>query len=242
MAISDGYSAEIRKNLSYFPAWEPGDKVSPGDVGELIKGVFHRQTTLRELFPALQLVIERDAKPNTTAFQSANAVTMQAKGEGSIPTTGAATAAVSAQILFSRAGAVVYHALNCTRRYIGNLLAVRGHIDRNRQGWPKGHVLVSHVEEAERFAVFISNGAGASVNLSGNADVLKEFKLADANVAVTSASNVGYQRISSGPILLRLYGFGFLGGVKLLSREEEVSSKAVEEVLRELSARDPAND
>jgi hypothetical protein len=241
MGISDRYSAEVRKHLSYFPTWEPGDNVSPGDVGELIKGVFHRQTTLPDLFSTVALSIERDAKPNTTAFQSAKGVTIQTKGEGTTAGTGAVKADVSAQIVFSREGAVLYHALNSTRRYITNLLEVRQHIDRHRESWPKGHVLVSHVEDAERFAVFISSAAGESVNLTGNVNALEKFELADASLAVTAKSNVGYQRISSGPILLRLYGFGFFGGVKLLSREPSQARSAAEE-FEELSARDPAHD
>src|SRR4051794_33359388 len=109
MGISEQYSKEIRKNLSYFPSWEPGDQVAPGDVGELIKGVFHRQTTLQKLFPELTVTVKRDAQPNLTKFQSKDAISVRLQGGAFVPDAGTATV----ELAFSRAGAVVFHAVNC---------------------------------------------------------------------------------------------------------------------------------
>jgi hypothetical protein len=239
MGVSEQYSKEIRKNLSYFPSWEPGDQVAPGDVGELIQGVFHRQTTLTRLFPELTVTVKRDAKPNVVMFQSDNAVSVRLQGGASVP--GAVNGSV--ELDFSRAGAVVFHAVNCTRRYIDNLHETREFIvqkrKQDRQAWPSGYVLVSHVEEAERFAVLVSGAAGRSVTLTGQLDLLRQLKLAEGQVAVVGSA--GYHRISSGPILLRAYGFGWWGRLKPQGAGE-VAPQGQEPDFQELSPRDPAHD
>lgn len=235
MAISAQYSKEVRENLSYFPSWEPGDSVSPGDVGELDDdGVFHRQTTLRKLFPQLPLLIRRDAKPNRMGFQSENSVSVHSKEAASIPGSDSRGDSATVEITFSRGGAVVFDAANLSRRFIENLHEIRAHIEKHRKSWPRKYVLVSHVEEAESFAVLISGAAGASVSLTGKLTALRHFDLAEGSVSIVNSRNIGYQRIGTGPILLRVYGLGFFGKTKLLSKGEEQRQDA-EETFQELS-------
>jgi hypothetical protein len=241
MGISEQYSKEVRENLSYFPSWEPGDAMSPGDVGEIIKGVFHRQTTLKKLFPLLPVKVRHDAKPNSMIFQSENSVSIRFQGGAAAPHAASAVASGSLEITFSRAGAVAFHATNSSRHFIENLHEIREYIEQNRKEWPKGYALVSHVEEAERFAVFVSGAAGGSVGLAGKLDVLQQFQLAESTVAVTSSKSIGYQRIGSGPILLRLYALGFFGGFHPQEQAREVA-EAPEEEFQELSPHDPRHD
>jgi len=241
MAIDAQYSKEVRTNLSYFPCWEPGDKVSPGDVGELIKGVFHLQTTLGAMFPELQVKIGHDAKPNRSSFQSENSVSFQFKPVVAVPGGGPAGAVGSVEITFSRGGAVVFQAANCSRRFIENLHETREYIASHLYAWPKGYAFVSHVEDAESFVVFVSSGAGESVSLDGKLEMLQQFKLAEGSVSAASVQNIGYQRMSTGPILLRLYGPGFWGGIKLLAGGEG-KPEGLEGEVPELSARDPVFD
>lgn len=241
MSISAQYSKEIRKNLSYFPSWEPGDTVSPGDVGELVKGVFIRQRTLRDIFPDLSLAIGREAQPNRMSFHSQNAISIEVKEAGSVPGLDIDAAKASAEITFSRAGAVIFHAANCSRRFIENLGETREHVEKHRGSWPEGYALVSHVEDAESFAVLISGSAGASVKLLGTLAALQQFQLAEGSVSITGARYIGYQRTGTGTVLLRLYGLGFFGGGKLLSGGEKPAHDPGVEC-RELSARDEAFD
>lgn len=241
MGISAQYSKEIRGNLSYFPCWEPGDKVSPGDIGELAEGVFHRQGTLRETFPELSVVVRREATRNRVSFHSLNAVTVELDATATAPGLEAVGTKASAQVAFSRGGAVIFHAQDCSRRFIDNLGEVRRFIETHRGAWPKGHALVSHVEDAESFSVLVSGGAGASLTLEGSLEALQQLRLAEGGVTMTGARNIGYQRAGAGSVLLRLYSIGFFGKTGLLSGGREIPRGSEAELL-ELSPHDPAFD
>src|SRR5262249_9153420 len=104
-----------------------------------------------------------------------------------------------------------------------------------------GYSLVSHVEEAEQFAVFISGAADGSVGLTGKLDALQQFKLAEGAIAITNLKSIGYHRIGSGPILLRLYAFGFFGGLSPQEAEAQVAEDPAAE-FQELSPHDPQYD
>jgi hypothetical protein len=61
------YSTEVRNNLSYFPVWEPGAKISAGDVGPVVKGVFEKKTTIQDLLGFTPTVV-REQLPHPTRF------------------------------------------------------------------------------------------------------------------------------------------------------------------------------
>lgn len=239
MSLNVQYSKELRKNLSFFPVWQPGDPVSPGDLGELVDGVFYRQTTLQQLFPGLRCKIAEDSSPQTMRFHSERSLVVQTAATGSIPGEVAGAVEASVEITFEREGAVVFHAIS-TGRYIENLHHVREQISERRTSWPRGYVLASHVEDASRFAVLVSSAAGASVQLRGEIQALRELSIADPSVSVVASRNLGYQTVGSGPVLLRLYGFRLLGRrPRLLSAGDDMTPEAE---FAELSARDPAFD
>jgi len=229
--------------LIYFPCWEPGDKVSPGDIGELVEGVFHRQGTLREIFPALSVVVRRDDKPSRLSFHSLNAVTVALNAATTTPGLKEDAMKASAEVTFSRGGAVIFHAQDCRRRFIDNLGEVRRFIETRRDAWPKGYALVSHVEDAESFTVLVSGAAGASLTLTGRVGPLQQLQLAEGGVTMTGARNIGYQRAGAGSVLLRLYGLGFFGKSGLLSASKDIPRESDADIeLRELSPHDPFFD
>jgi hypothetical protein len=50
MELRVEYAANVRKHLGYFPVWQPGDSIVPGDIGELNHGIFIRQTSIADFF------------------------------------------------------------------------------------------------------------------------------------------------------------------------------------------------
>jgi hypothetical protein len=49
MELNVYYSQQVRHSLGYFPVWEPGENVTPGDVGVLVNGVFEKRTDIRRI-------------------------------------------------------------------------------------------------------------------------------------------------------------------------------------------------
>src|SRR5581483_2813401 len=100
MGIAELYSKEIRANLKNFPVWEPGAATAPGDVGELVKGVFVRQTSLKEMGVSVstkRLPVENSRR----LYQSRGSFTSALSGSGGD---------AKLRLEFSKNGAVVFHA------------------------------------------------------------------------------------------------------------------------------------
>jgi hypothetical protein len=234
MTIQTQYASEIRRNLSYFPVWMPGEKISPGAVGTLTDGLFARETSLREIFPELSFKVIQDRTPHRRSFVSKDCVVGKMKVKGKLQTAVRA----SLDIEFNASGGVVFDAADCTSRYIDQVHTVCQYISERRQMWPNKMVLVTQVDESPRFAVLISETSGAKVALSGHVEALEHIHIADASVAVSSANGLGYKTEGKGAVIMRLYGFKWWGREPQLLSQDSAVDDALD--FDEISARDPA--
>ena len=240
MNLEKEFSASVRTHLGYFPVWQPGDAVAPGDIGKLDHGVFRREASLSEIYPELEVDIESIKGEGLTRFRSEDCTVTNLQTSGTVPTQGAVDANASIQLKFGKAGSSVFDALNCTEFYIKNLLAVRTHVEQYREKWPEDFKLATRITSAERFMVLISGASNASVDISGDAKALGSWNLAHASVSTSNEKDVGYERTGNGAILVGLYGFGWVG--KTLKVLSFTSSVSPEPEFRELPARDPSFD
>lgn len=234
MALESYYGAEIRRNLSYFPVWMPGEAVAPGDVGILRGDLFHKETTLRAIFPQFAFETEPNGSPRQTHFFSKNCMVGKLNAKGRALGHGKASLSID----FSAKGGVVFDAADCVGKAIKDIRAVTRHISAHRSEWPDGMALVTHVETSARFAVLISESEGARVELTGDVGPLAQVRIADASVAVSGAEGLGFQRTGKGPVALRLYGFKWWSSEPRLLEATEAEEKD----FVEFSARDPIFD
>jgi hypothetical protein len=240
MNLEKEYAGHIRKHLGYFPVWQPGDAVAPGDVGLIEHGSFRRQGSFSEVFPSLKASVDSITVKGLTSFRSEDCSAASLGASGSVPTHGTVTVSPSLRLTFGSAGGAVFDALDCTERYISNLLEICTYVDRHRQDWPPHLKLATRITDAKRFVVLISAANGASVDLSGDAKALGSWNLADASIKISNEKNVGYEKTGNGPILVGLYGFGWFGThLKVLSATEKMAPEAE---FKELPARDHAFD
>lgn len=236
MGLASLYSKQIRDNLNCFAVWEPGEEISPGDVGILKEGVFQRETNLSKIFPDLKFTIVSNDNPHPSHFFSKDCQL----SDMTIDAAAQPNAKASLQITFKEEGGVVFDASDCTALYIEDIYSVCKYLAKNRSKWPPGMVLVSHIEKSPRFAVMISETKGAQVELSGEVAPLKEIRIADASVTVSSFHGLGYRRTGKGPVTARLYGFKWWRvRPRLLSAGDRITE---ETDFAEISARDPSFD
>jgi hypothetical protein len=234
------FSKSVRQHLGYFPVWQPGDAIVPGDIGDLDNGVFRRQASISEIFPKLELDIESLKVDGLTRFRSEDCTATTIQASGNVPAQGAVNANAAVELKFGKAGGSVFDALNCTEVYIKNLLEVRTHVEQHRDKWPPKFKLATRITKTDRFMVLISGASGASVDISGDAKALGSWNLAHASVSTSNQKNVGYERTGNGAILVGLYGFGWFGkSLKVLSFTAAMSP---DPEFRELPARDPSFD
>lgn len=240
MNLEKDFAAHVRKHLGYFPVWQPGDVVLPGDVGELEHGNFRRQANLSDIFPALKVEISQVETKGTTQFRSEDCSTTNIQGSGGAPVQPGITANAGVKLTFGQAGGTVFDAADCTEIYIENLLDVRTYVEQNRDSWPKAFKLATRVTSAKRFMVMIADAANASVDITGDAKALGAWDLTHASISTANERNVGYRRTGEGAILVGLYGFGWFGGtLKVLSATEPMHVAAD---FKELPARNPIFD
>jgi len=240
MELSRAYADQVRKQLGYFPVWQPGDAVTPGDVGPVEHGLFRREAGLSEIFPQLKINVASRRVKGPTQFHSSECSIISLRGSGKVPKHGAIDANIALRLTFGKAGGAVFDALDCTDRYIKNLLAICTYVDTHRRDWPPHFTLATQTTVAKHFVVLVSAEDGASVDLSGRARVLNSWNLADASIKTSAPKNIGYERSGDGAILVGLYGFGWFGKrLKVLSATETMPPEAE---FKELPARDPLFD
>lgn len=99
---------------------------------------------------------------------------------------------------FGSKGGVVFSANGITQYSIDNLREVRSFLEEQRSTWPHGYVLAGTIHRAQKFTVLVSDEAGVTATLSGDAEALKQFDLAHASVSVKSMSSNGYQTQGQG--------------------------------------------
>ncbi len=236
MGLASLYSKQIRHNLNCFPVWEPGEEIGPGDVGILKEGVFQRETSLRKIFPDLAFKVVPNDNPHPSHFYSKDCQV----ADVTIDAAAQPHAKAMLRITFKKEGGVVFDASDCKALYIEDIYSVCKYLAENRSKWPPGMVLVSHIEKSPRFAVMISETKDAQVELSGEVAPLKEIRIADASVTVSSFRGLGYRRTGKGPVAARLYGFKWWRvRPRLLSADDRITEDAD---FAEISARDPSFD
>jgi len=235
-SIATSYSKEFRKNISYFPVWQPGEPVRPGLIGRIQKGVFFSEGSLAALFPDAPISVSRAKGAPSQAFYTKSSISITSGAAGSHP----AGPEAKTQLSFTGSGGIVFHAKDMDLHYIEELKPLFQLIVERRDRWPKGTVLVTHVESAQHFRVLISQSKSWEVELNGKAEALGALQIADASISVSRVKGSGYQRAGKGPVSLRLYGFKPLGRrPRLLTvGDEDLGDESFDEI----SPSDPVLD
>jgi hypothetical protein len=248
MNLDRSYAKQVRQHLSFFPVWPPGDSVAPGDVGLLKGGLFYRQGTLAETIGELTVKVTPRPMTGLTRFRSSDCSTTGVKASGGAPVATGITANAQLTLSFANAGGVAFDAADCTEQTIANVLEVRDCIQSRRALWPsRDFVLITRVTLARNFLVVVAGVAGASVELSGDANALGAWNLANASVSSSAGNSGGYQRGGAGPVLIGLYGFNWwkwwteTGGIEPLSIGASTPAHTEQDFI-ELPARHAAFD
>lgn len=208
MSLARDYLKAIKTHLLRFAVWQPGETIEPGDVGEMDGRQFKKVGNVRDFISTIDFEIESHSV-DEIRFQTSNVVCAEANSESLIPDAGITQSQVSIHVQFESKGGVVFHGINCEANTVKEMHFVKFGIDRD--SWPEGYVLVSEVTKANAFALIISKGRNAGIQLKGESSVLNALRIAEAGVEVIGANHQCYYQRGSGPVLLGLYGFKFFG-------------------------------
>ena len=213
MELNAYYSKQVRRSLGYFPVWEPGENVSPGDVGELVNGVFEKRTSIRRIL-GLTPKIARQNLGNPTRFYSQGCTVGKIRLDASASHDPNSKARGSVMLQFSGEGGVVFDATDALADGFEDLEALCQEINGNKVKWTSGYVFVGFLESSPRFRVLISTEKNASLELHGNVDALNTLAIASSDLSFTGVRSQWYERKgleTDGkrlhPLLMRLYGF-----------------------------------
>jgi hypothetical protein len=233
MSIKSVYSRAVRRELGYFPVWQPGLEILPGDVGTIDgSGIFHKETDLAKYTRGkLKCGMTNPGALQSRKFysQAGTEVSFGAEAAGIVKGT----------INFTSADAVFFEAA-CQTQSIDDVSRVLTYMSSDRTSWNRQYFVVTEVEISTRHLVLIAHESSphGSIEFSGPVQLARNLVLSDPKVSITRRDNLGYEVTGSGSLMLRLYGFSWLSKKPAITQSITDNGDSGEADVVELSAYD----
>jgi hypothetical protein len=208
----------LKKKLNIHAAWLPiTNTFEIGDYGLVSDGVLVKMGNIRTFGVSWSA---REGKPAQMDFASDDAHMTRFVGEGKVNALPDQDLDARFTIEFEKQCSFLIKA-----RLISNemqdLAAVADKLYAH-QDWDSSYRVVSAVHVGQQCTILSSNGANSKIELSGNANALRQFDLAGASagIQVSNSQRMGLSLIGqTGVIGLSLFKVGWLlGGVYVLGR------------------------
>ncbi|MER5713913.1 hypothetical protein [Streptomyces sp. NPDC002132] len=160
----------MRRAFGFQATWFPDSEVRLGDIGVFRGGQFERKASLEEWGIGWQPRVRPGASP-----------LYEHRSEGAVDVSSAVTAAGGApavtggggiDVRFTRAGAVLFRAVDCWSEEIENIGEIEEEMKarRREKKWPARHAVVTEVVHAGWATVLISDSRTDSARLRTTAD------------------------------------------------------------------------
>lgn len=201
-SIAKTYARELKRKLDRFGVWKPGDGIKLGDILVIEKGLMEHRGNIDHFGISFEEEVMNCDPENTEDYMSENAVKVTSKVGGSIPGTDKVKAHV--EIGFSRDGAVYYSSKGIKNIRVKDPLELEKRIIGlyREDKWHKDYAVVTQITVADSAVIVISKSSGASVELTGQADVGNEnFRITDLDLGFSFSreSNVAYRQQFKAP-------------------------------------------
>ena len=173
MSIAKDYTKEIKRQLNYSAVWLPTTTVSVGDIGEINDYQFKHVTTLKDQGIPFETIPE--SVSSSIDYYSRNSVAIRFKGAGEAPLVGSSITKADAgvNVKFSKDGAIVFKAIECTAFRIKNLVDL-GEVVKTKyknKDWNPKWVVVRECITAKKGTILISRGSNSEIDVKAGADV-----------------------------------------------------------------------
>ena len=207
MSISKEYSSSVRRELSRYAVWEPGQRVELGDYGVLRDRTFGTEGNISRFgVPAPKI---KESTPSTFGFLSAGASIHQFGMDGSIATPGIDSVVpvnAALELKFTSSGGLFIRSAHSYTREIINLGEIATSLRRHPQ-WEFRWKIVSVVRIVSTATVLMSNSRDTAVRVEGRVDAIEHLQLGNlkSNSGLSFSGAVGYERLGvTGPLLIDL--------------------------------------
>jgi hypothetical protein len=214
LKTSKFYLKHMNAQTAYRATWDPGRKLTIGQVGKLDDaGVFNVFTSLEAV--GIPMQVDIDTTSGEVDYTSSNSVTISTKLAGKAPVAGSVLTdtEVGFSFDFKSDKAVVFKASGLKTNHITNLADIQTAIlAKYADGtWPKDYLIITELVSADAATIIISNSANSKLDLKASAAVgAGSVKLTDASLGLTVAHEQGsiYKYITQGGLtpLYRLMG------------------------------------
>ncbi len=198
-AIYEQYTEEMHREFGYSATWLPNTRLSIGDVGFFHRDRFQRVTSLREM--GVTAAVGPPGDPSDLEYLSANQVQLSWRADAGVSSLPAAEASTTISVIFGRAHAVVFQALNGRVRAIGDLAALQAQLrpllDSGK--WQHDYAVITEVIQTGPAAVLVSSQANARADFRVRAGTLTgpcALAQAAANLGVLSTSGVSVKIVA----------------------------------------------
>jgi len=222
MGIAAQFSKHLHREIDAHAAWLPiANNFAIGDYGLVSDGVFNRMGNISEFG-----VNATGTGTNTVQFdfksEGTNVVSLV--GDAQVSALPAEPIDAKLKVEFSKKDAYLAKAAKASVTEIPNLAQVAAQLAKAK-GWKRKYRVVWTTVTAEDALIVTSRAANASFELSGKADVLKQFGLggASAGVSIASENDVGLSIVGeTGVVGLKLFKLKLWGDeAKMLGPGDE---------------------
>lgn len=189
MKTSKKYTKELYKQFRYLATWLPGTPLKLGDIGLLHGKEFTRIGNLGDDSYNIKFEIEQDQNPASIHHSSEGAVTVTAKGAGTVSPQNSSLLDIEAgfNVSFKKENAILFKAIGTLNHTIKDQIKLGNKVlglykDKK---WDKDYVVITELVEAESATILISREKNSIIDLKVNGDVgASGLNIADANLGL----------------------------------------------------------
>jgi hypothetical protein len=193
MGISDQYTKEIKRELSYSATWYPENHLSVGDVGMFERGQVHLVGTLKEYGIPFSVRTAPPGRQFNYTSRGAVSIKVKAAGQAELPGVSIGEAEAGVSVKFNSENAILFNTTNTQLSVIENMGTVAKEIKKKREEneWDKKHFVISECLTAGGTTIIISNSRDSQIDFTarGNLNVAN-LNLADLNLNLNATNKL----------------------------------------------------
>lgn len=232
MGLAESFSDTLHDQLQVYAAWFPVvNTIKVGDFGLIEDGVFRSMGNISKF--GIDVVTAPGQKAEMDFVSDGTTLTRFVAGAQVPKYPPVADLDAKLELEFKRENSCMIKA----QLSVIEMQDIHGVAKKLKDldDWEKNFKVVSSTYTGEKCVIIACREAGTKVSFSGKASILQQVELGKVEVAPTfeSSSSACFKSVGeTGVVGIRLFTFGFFGGIKVLGPGDKETAKVDVQMLK----------